>query len=89
MSRKRNSSLGVDWHLPRKMGGGFMARRFATTPPATSLSMQLLAGEGLTFIETHARYRHLREEGEIMQVFIDHGFGDRRLDEFITPALVG
>lgn len=83
MSSSRSRSLGVDWFLPNRDGTGFQRRRFATTPLATSRSMALIADEGLTFAEAAEKYRHLPEELELLQVFIDAGHADTPMRRWV------
>jgi hypothetical protein len=75
-------SLGVDWHLPDGKGG-FKARRFATSTVATSDMIRYLAEDGHTAASARDALPYDPEGREILTAFIDAGFGNQPLANFV------
>lgn len=69
MSTKR-ASLGVEWFLPGRK------RPFASTTPASSLLITVLAGEGLTWAGVHDRILYDAEARAVARQMIDAGYGN-------------
>lgn len=76
--RKRAYSLGVDWYLPNKK------RHFATSTMATRDLIQAYGEDGFTVAGTHAAILYDREGKEILQAYIDAGYGDRLLADVLA-----
>lgn len=79
---KRQTSLGVDWYMP-KAGGGFAARRFATTTVATSDLIRLLAHDGHTVQSAHDAINFDVEAKAVLTAMADKGFGQVKLDTLV------
>jgi hypothetical protein len=81
MARRYGSgNLGVLWFLPGRK------RPIGTTTVATSNLIGLLAEDGLTFAEAHAEIRFDQDATDILQVYIDHGYGDARMSDLGVRA---
>lgn len=80
LNRVSKQKLGVDWFLPSKK------RRFATSTQSTSSLLSILAEEGLTFREALSRIHYDNEAKDIVRYFILNGFGDQRMDDFVTTG---
>jgi hypothetical protein len=83
MAGKRNVGLGVDWHLPKR-GGGYQARRFATTTRATSDLINLLAGDGHTVQSARDAIIFDPDGKAVLTRFVDEGHGQRPLADFVN-----
>lgn len=82
MAGKRNVGLGVDWHLPKR-GGGYQARRFATTTRATSDLIVHLATDGHTVQSARDAINFDPEGKAVLTRFVDEGHGQRMLRELV------
>lgn len=86
-ARTKTVDLGVDWHLPAKpgsKGGAYAKRRFATTTPASSNLIGLLAGEGLTWAELVGEINFDDEAKAVAQAFVDAGHGETKAAEHLS-----
>lgn len=84
MGKSRTLSLGVDWHMPKR-GGGYMARRFATTTVATSDLIRLLAGDGHTVQSAHDAILYDAEGKAVLARFVAEGHGTQALADIVRP----
>ncbi|SDH54985.1 hypothetical protein [Microbacterium sp. 77mftsu3.1] len=82
MARRKQATLGVDWHLPDGRGG-FRARRFATTTRATSDLIEALAADGHTVATARDAVNYDPEAKAVLATIADAGFGDKRLDLYV------
>lgn len=69
--------LGVQWTLPGH------TRLFATSTRATSDLIVALAADGATTSEVRERINFDREGEEILDFLIEHGHGDRPLQDIV------
>lgn len=72
----------VDWHLPHKKGG-YYKRPFARSTQATSGLIVILGEDGLTWEEAVEIILFDDEAKAIVQRFIDEGYGNRLVREFV------
>ena len=79
---KRNASLGVDWHLPKR-GGGYQARRFATTTVATSTLIEALAADGLSVRQAHDAIHYDDDGKNVLARLVTEGYGETPLARFV------
>lgn len=82
MSTRTAAKGDVAWHLPDGKGG-FRKRPFAYSTTAESSWMRQLAAWGCTFKQGYARCQYAPTEKELCGAFIDAGYGDRYMSEFI------
>lgn len=87
MPKTKNPSLGVDWHLPATtragQPNGYAKRRFATTTPASSSLIRILAAEGFTWAQIEYEILFDDEAKSVARGFIDAGYGDVQAGDHI------
>jgi len=71
VSRARRVDLGVDWHVPGRK------RRIATTTPATSHLIAMLAGDGLTWRQIGDAIRYDTDARAVADLYVEAGHGDQ------------
>lgn len=77
--------LGTYWYAVKKTGG-YYKRPFASTTVADSDVLRVFAGKDYTWNEAKNNISYQSDEmSAVIQRFIDNGYGDHKMSEFIEP----
>lgn len=80
---KKNTHLGVGWHLPTKDGKKFRQHPFTTTTQSVSDGMRMLAEDGHTFKTAITACHYLIDEKELCEKYVEAGYGDVAMSDWV------